>query len=87
MTPLLDHYGMLVEENMISDYQYVLKMPVETRNEAAEKYAVKSLILDKTDRKLKEEINVYGIRDDSDYITGIELQKKTATGSMLLRVF
>ncbi len=75
MTPLLDHYGMLVEENMISDYQYVLKMPVQTKNEAAEKYAVKSLILDKTDRKLKEEINVYGIREDSDYITGIELQK------------
>lgn len=75
MTPLLDHYGMLVEENMISDYQYVLKMPVQTKNEAAEKYAVKSLILDKTDRKLKEEINVYGIREDSDYITGIELHK------------
>ena len=53
MTPLLDHYGMLVEENMISDYQYVLKMPVQTKNEAAEKYAVKSLILDKTDRKFR----------------------------------
>lgn len=86
MTPLLDHYGMLVEENMISDYQYVLKMPVQTKNEAAEKYAVKSLILDKTDRKLrKKSMSTASVKIQ------ITLQalsfKKTATGSMLLRVF
>lgn len=62
--------------------KYDQRLPVRVKNagadenEAAEKYAVKSLILDKTDRKLKEEINVYGIREDSDYITGIELQKR-----------
>lgn len=65
MSPLLKHYQDDIVDNMIADYQYVLKMPVETENPDAEKYLVKSLLY-KTDIR-DEEIMVYGIKADSKY--------------------
>ncbi len=38
MSPLLKHYQDETLDNMLADYQYVLKMPVETENKDAEKY-------------------------------------------------
>lgn len=59
--------------NMICDYQYVLKTPVETDTENAEKYSVESL---KTiEGKLKSEtVTVFGIAEDSKYVK-IDLDK------------
>jgi putative ABC transport system permease protein len=66
-TPMLDDYAKLVENSMISTYQYVLKTPVETENNGAEKYCAAEL--ETTDeRYMTDEINVYGIEEDSAYI-------------------
>lgn len=43
MTPLLDHYQNEIQDKLIAKHQYVLKVPVEVDNEAAEKYCVRTL--------------------------------------------
>jgi putative ABC transport system permease protein len=66
-TPLLDDYAKLVENSMIAQYQYVLKTPEETVDNAAEKYCVTEL-LTTDERYMIDEVNVYGIEEDSVYI-------------------
>lgn len=67
MKPMLLHYQDIIEDNMISKYQYVLKMPVETKTEGVEKYCSGSL---KTvDDKLKEETaTIYGVKENSKFV-------------------
>lgn len=65
MTPLLENYKEDVLDNMVCNYQYVLKAPVETKTEGAEKYAVTSLEIKNTG----EEITIYGIQKDSKYFS------------------
>ncbi len=66
--PLLDDYAKIVENSMLAQYQYVLKTPVETENNQAEKYCVYELeTMD--ERYMTDEIAVYGIVDNSQYIT------------------
>ena len=66
-SPLLDKFSDEILANMISDYQYVLKMPVETENVDAEKYIAGTL---KTleGRFKVEDVLIYGIEPDSDYV-------------------
>ncbi len=70
--PLLDNFENDITGSMICERQYVLKMPVETANDQAEKYCAGSL---KTleDSLQSEEITVYGVDDDSHYL---ELEKQ-----------
>lgn len=70
--PLLDNFEKDITGSMICERQYVLKMPVETANDQAEKYCAGSL---KTleDSLKSEEITVYGVDDDSHYL---ELEKQ-----------
>lgn len=68
MVPLLDSYQDSIIENMVSEYQYILKGEVEVNDEDAEKYSVNSLKI-KNDNDDGEEISVYGIEKDSKYIT------------------
>ncbi len=63
MSPLLSHFKDDVINSKISDYQYILKAPVETKNSKAEKYSVYSLKNDDG-----EEITVYGIDKNSKYL-------------------
>ena len=65
--PMLVDYADLVEESMISKYQYVLKAPVETGKKDAEKYALATL---RTipDKFMEDDVTVYGIQKDSAYI-------------------
>lgn len=67
MKPMLLHYQDIIEDNMISKYQYVLKMPAETKTEGVEKYCSGSL---KTvDDKLKEETaTIYGVKENSKFV-------------------
>ncbi len=67
ITPMLDKYQEDITTNLLASHQYLLKAPVETMAEDAEKYAASSL---KTiEGKLKsEEVTVYGISDNSRYI-------------------
>lgn len=70
--PLLDNFEKDITGSMICERQYVLKLPVETANDQAEKYCAGSL---KTleDSLQSEEITVYGVDDDSRYL---ELEKQ-----------
>lgn len=43
MKPLLENYSEEITDNMISNYQYILKGQVEVENKDAEKYSVNSL--------------------------------------------
>lgn len=64
--PMLDKYQEDITGNLLAAHQYLLKAPVETEDDA-EKYAAGTL---KTiEGKLKsEEITIYGIEPDSEYI-------------------
>ncbi len=68
-SPLLDNFKDEVKNSMFAEHQYVLKSPVETINENAEKYSVTSLIYGKYD----EEVSVYGVEENSKYIDNIYL--------------
>lgn len=70
MHPLLDHFEEETIENMIAEYQYVLKAPVETENEKAEKYCAETLEIDDKE-DTGEEITVFGINEDSEYFTHV----------------
>lgn len=64
---LLNNNQKLVTENMIADYQYILKMPVETEKESAEKYCAGSLMTI-PDKLESESVTLYGVVSDSRYI-------------------
>lgn len=64
---VLDNYQEDITSNMICDYQYVLKAPVETEENGAEKFALQSL--ESTfDGYESESISIYGIEKNSSYI-------------------
>lgn len=67
MSPLLDHYKSEVVNNMISNYQYILKAQVETEEKSAEKYCVTSLDM-YLDKEKGESINIYGVSNSSKYV-------------------
>lgn len=64
---LLDKNSELVSENIICEYQYILKAPVETKNQNAEKYCAGSLSTIGEKRK-SESVTIYGLDSDSRYI-------------------
>ncbi len=69
MTPLLEHYEDEVLNNMICEYQYILKSPAETNDKNAERFSVTTLETDLENKKITDEITVYGIENQSDYIS------------------
>lgn len=71
MSPLLSNFRNEVIQSKLSEYQYILKAPVETNESEAENYAVTSMHNDRG-----EDIMVYGIQPDSKYIKGIDFPKK-----------
>ena len=81
MPSTLDYYQENVSSLMFADYQYVLKNyqdemgnVIETKMEEAEPFAMKSL--QKISDELKEEITVYGVENDSQYVTISELSDR-----------
>lgn len=64
--PLLDYVEEETLNNMISAHQYILKMPVDTETEGAEKYCMGSLKT--TGDSFTENISLYGISENSRYI-------------------
>lgn len=65
--PLFVYFQEEIVKHMICEYQYILKMPVETDTKGAEKYCASSL---KTlEGKLRSEsVTIYGIAPDSAYL-------------------
>ncbi|MGN0436683.1 MAG: FtsX-like permease family protein, partial [Wujia sp.] len=66
--PLLEDYGDSIVDSMIAEYQYVLRTPIETEEEGAEKYCLTSLNTTDTDY-MTDEVSIYGIEKESEYIT------------------
>lgn len=66
MHPLLEKYQHEIVDNMMANYQYVLKNPVDVKDDEAEKYCLNSLEFSKY--SLKEDINIYGIENNSKYL-------------------
>lgn len=64
LNPMLKHYQNDILDNMIADHQYVLDSQVETANNNAETYCMKTL---RTTGDIDDEIMVYGIHSDSKY--------------------
>lgn len=67
LPPLVDNYEKDITGNLIAEYQYVLKAPVQTAKDGAEAYSV--VALQTVEGKLKsEEVMVYGVAEGSAYI-------------------
>ena len=67
LPPLVEHFQEETTSNMICDYQYILKAPVETDTDGAEKFCAGSL--NTIEGKLKSEgVSVFGIMPDSKYV-------------------
>ena len=67
MSPLLAHYQNEIQDKLIAQHQYVLKVPVEVDNDEAEKYCAKTLST--IDGRLKsEDVLIYGAANNSRYI-------------------
>lgn len=67
-TPFLQHYQDVIVENMLSEYQYVLKTPEDPEDEAAEQFCLTSL--ETIPGRLKsEDVSIYGLEPDSRYLT------------------
>ncbi len=64
---LLNKYEDDITSNMICDYQYILKAPVETEVEDAEKYCAGSLPYE-AENGHEEDATLFGIVSDSKYI-------------------
>ncbi len=64
---VIDNYQKEITSSMLCDYQYILKMPVETENENAEKVSITSLVTLEGDLK-SESVTVYGISENSKYV-------------------
>ncbi len=64
--PLLENFKDEITENMICDYQYVLKAPRETGSKDAEKYCAGSLKM--TDKEDGESVMIYGVEENSEYV-------------------
>lgn len=65
--PLLDYVEDETLSNMVASHQYILKAPTETDTADAEKYCIGSLKT--TGDDFSENISVYGISDNSSYIS------------------
>lgn len=66
MQPVLNDYKKTIIDNMPCKYQYILKMPVEIKDNEAEKYAITKLEMQR-DSGLNDEFTVYGLNEDSQY--------------------
>ncbi len=63
--PLLDNFERDTVNSMIAEHQYILKAPVPTTNEDAEKFAAGELKIINGD--FSEDVSIYGISADSKY--------------------
>ncbi len=64
---LFENQSKTLADNMISEYQYVLKIPVPTENTGAERYTLYSLQTLET-KGFSEQVSLYGIEENSHYV-------------------
>jgi putative ABC transport system permease protein len=76
LNPTIDGYIQDVEQNAIAQYQYILKAPVEpfqTQQKEAEKFSVRGAEYFDSVIKQSFEISIFGISDNSNYLSDINL--------------
>ncbi|WP_028509047.1 ABC transporter permease [Ruminococcus sp. NK3A76] len=68
--PMLNDFEKNTTENLLANYQYVLKAPVPTETEGAESCTTASLqnIGEKTDASIDEDVSIYGVEKNSKYV-------------------
>ena len=66
---VLDNYKNMITDNMIAEYTYILKAPVETEKESAEKFAATTLKTPEDNGFLSEDVTVYGVEEDSSFVS------------------
>ena len=69
--PMLNDFQENTTNNLLADYQYVLKAPVPTETEGAEACTTASLqnIGEKTNANIDEDVSLYGVDKDSKYVS------------------
>lgn len=65
-TPMFNQYQQSIVDNMIAEYQYVLKSPEDPEDAEAEKYLMTSLQTTFEKRKA-EDVSIFGMEKDSRY--------------------
>ncbi|MDR0963290.1 MAG: ABC transporter permease [Clostridium sp.] len=76
LNPTIDGYIKDVEQNAIAQYQYILKAPIEPlpmQQQEAEKFTIRTAEYYDTVAKQNYEISMYGISDNSKYLSDINL--------------
>lgn len=64
----LENYREMINKNMICDYTYILKAPIETKTDGAEKFGAYTLKTKGENGYAQEDVTVYGVEDDSAYV-------------------
>lgn len=68
MSPLLAHFQQETISHMAANYQYVLKVPVQTAHAGAESYCACTLVTREEDGSKSEDITIYGVERDSRFV-------------------
>ncbi|WP_072520111.1 ABC transporter permease [Gemella massiliensis] len=71
--PTFENYGNKLKENLMCNYQYILKTPTEIENKTAEKYTTISASVYHTIKKTDENILFLGISENSKYFENTKL--------------
>lgn len=68
--PMLNDFEKNTTDNLLADYQYVLKAPVPTETQGAESCTTASLqnIGEKTNANIDEDVSIYGVDKKSKYV-------------------
>lgn len=86
MGTIFKDYKTDILDSMICDYQYVLTEQVETENHSAEKYCMTEFDFKYKDYT-KDSVSVYGIEDNSGYVSADVQSGKTAISSAMSKKY
>ncbi|MDD3225140.1 MAG: FtsX-like permease family protein [Clostridium sp.] len=78
MMPMINHYVNNIKQSSISNYQYILKSPIDVKENNAEKFTMYSLKTYFKDGNRNLDVSLYGINPKSDYISHLSLGNKQA---------
>lgn len=83
---LFKDYKIDILDNIICDYRYILTEQIETKNENAEKYCMTEFDFKYKDYT-KDSVSVYGIEDNSSYVSADVRNGKTAVSDSISKKY
>ena len=79
INPLVKHYVDSIRSTTISNYQYILKVPIEAKQEkTSEKFTITSLETYYKPTNKNIEVSFYGLKENSKYISRLPISDKDA---------